>query len=97
MLWCVILSFWILIKILILKDNMLVDKDQICYNMIKEYVFRIIRMHKIGSDDTFQHSGPYFLNLLDLRWEPDQETAENFFTGLRDRYSGTYQSFSETI
>ena len=65
--------------------------------MIKEYVFRIIRMHKIGSNDTFPYSGLDLLNLLDLRWEPDLETAENFFTGLRDRYSGTYQSFSETI
>ena len=54
-------------------------------------------MHKIGSSDTFPHSGPELLNLLDLRWEPDQETPEHFFTGLRDRYSGTYQSFSETI
>ena len=49
-------------------------------------------MHKIGSNDTFPHSGLDLLNLLDLRWEPDLETAENFFTGLRDRYSGTYQS-----
>ena len=61
--------------------------------MIYGYIFRIIRMHTKGSNDTFPLTGPDLLNLLDLRWEPDQETPENFFNGLRDRYSGTYQLF----
>ena len=49
-------------------------------------------MQMSASNDTFPLTGLDLLNLLDLRWEPEKETAENFYTGLRNRYSGTYES-----
>ena len=49
-------------------------------------------MQMSASNDTFPLTGPDLLDLLDLRWEPEKETAENFYTGLRNRYSGPYES-----
>ena len=49
-------------------------------------------MQMSDTNDTLPLTGPDLLDLLDLRWEPEKETAGNFYTGLRDRYSGTYGS-----
>ena len=54
-------------------------------------------MQMSASNDTFRLAGPDLLDLLDLRWEPEKETAENFYTGLRNRYSGTYGSTFRNI
>ena len=34
-------------------------------------------------------AGPALLDLLDVRWEADKETAGNFFASLKARFSGT--------
>ena len=34
-------------------------------------------------------AGPALLDLLDVRWEADKETAGNFFASFKARFSGT--------
>ena len=49
-------------------------------------------MQMSDTNDTLPLTGPDLLDLLDFKWEPEKETAGNFYVVLRNRYSGTYGS-----